>query len=88
MEAYANTCELSENQTPTSNAGTDQMASYSQLVTLNGTASSDPDGTIDSYVWSQISGTTVTLNTPEEQTTSFTAPNAVSYTHLTLPTKA
>ena len=75
MEAYANTCELSENQTPTSNAGTDQTASYSQLVTLNGTASSDPDGTIDSYVWSQISGTTVTLNTPEEQTASFTSPN-------------
>jgi hypothetical protein len=75
MEAYANTCELSENQTPTSSAGTDQTASYSQLVTLNGTASSDPDGTIDSYVWSQISGTTVTLNTPEEQTASFTSPN-------------
>ena len=75
METYANTCELSENQNPTSNAGADQTTSYGQLVTLDGSGSLDQDGTINSYLWSQISGTTVTLNTPEEQTASFTSPN-------------
>jgi len=75
METYANTCELSENQAPISSAGTDQTTSYSQLVTLDGSGSLDQDGTIDSYLWSQISGTIVTLNNPEEQTTTFTSTN-------------
>ena len=75
METYVNTCDLSENETPVSSAGTNQTASYSQLVTLDGSGSLDQDGTIDSYLWSQISGTIITLNNPEEQTTTFTSPN-------------
>ena len=75
METYINTCELSENQTPTSSAGPDQTTNYSQLVTLDGSGSSDPDGTIASYQWSQISGTNVTLSTLDQSTTTFTSPN-------------
>ena len=75
METYTNTCELSENQAPISEAGLDQTTSYSQIVTLDGSGSSDPDGTIESYQWSQLSGTSVALSTLEEATTSFTAPN-------------
>ncbi len=75
MEAYINTCDLSENQTPTSEAGLDQTTSYSQTVTLDGSGSSDPDGTIEAYQWLQLSGTSVTLSTPEESITTFTAPN-------------
>ena len=75
MEAYTNTCEFSENQVPTSDAGPDQTTSFSQVVTLDGSGSSDPDGTIESYLWSQISGTSVTIDAPEEATTSFTSPN-------------
>ena len=75
MEAYTNTCELSENQAPTSEAGPDQTANFSQVVTLDGSGSSDLDGTIESYLWSQISGTSVTIDNPEETTTSFTSPN-------------
>ena len=49
------------NQPPVANAGADQSvtdsdANGSQNVTLNGSASSDPDGTISSYVWKE--GTT------------------------------
>ncbi|HBA88143.1 MAG TPA: hypothetical protein DCZ75_09220 [Geobacter sp.] len=49
------------NQPPVANAGVDQSVTDSdgngsQSVTLNGSASSDPDGTISSYVWKE--GTT------------------------------
>jgi hypothetical protein len=48
----------STNQAPTANAGPDQTAidsdgNGSQQVTLNGSGSTDSDGTIQSYVWSE-----------------------------------
>ena len=75
MESFSNTCDLSENQSPVSNAGLDQTTSYNQIVTLDGSVSADSDGTISSYAWSQISGTGVELSSPSEQTTTFTSPN-------------
>jgi hypothetical protein len=50
------------NVTPTANAGSDQTVTAGTLVTLNGSGSSDPDGTISTYTWTQVSGTTVTLS--------------------------
>jgi len=49
------------NQAPTANAGTNQTVTLASgqattSVTLNGTASSDPDGTVASYAWSGLSG--------------------------------
>ncbi len=46
------------NQPPVANAGVDQNATDSdgngsQVITLNGSASSDPDGSISSYVWKE-----------------------------------
>ena len=84
MEAYTNTCELSENQNPASNAGTDQTTSYSQLVTLDGSGSSDPDGSIASYQWSQISGASVTLSTTEQSMATFTSPTSENILVFTL----
>ena len=75
MESFSNTCDLSENQSPVSNAGLDQTTSYNQIVTLDGSVSADSDGTISSYAWSQISGTGVELSSPSEQTTTFTSPS-------------
>ena len=75
MESFSNTCDLSENQNPVSNAGLNQTTSYNQIVTLDGSASTDSDGTISSYAWSQISGTGVELSSPSEQTTTFTSPS-------------
>ena len=75
MEGFLNTCDLSENQSPISNAGLDQTVSYSQVVTLDGSQSTDEDGQIVSFLWEQISGTSVVLNSADQITTTFTAPN-------------
>ena len=75
MEGFTNVCDLSENQTPVSEAGLDQTTSYNQLVTLDGSSSFDPDGTIESYQWSQLSGTNVVLSPTDQQITAFTSPN-------------
>jgi hypothetical protein len=45
----------STNLAPVANAGSDKVTSRS-FVTLDGTASSDPDGTITAYKWQYISG--------------------------------
>jgi hypothetical protein len=45
------------NIAPTANAGSDQSITLpSSLITLDGTASSDADGSIASYAWSKVSG--------------------------------
>lgn len=47
------------NQTPVANAGTDITITLPvDNTTLNGTASADPDGTINSYSWNWVSGPT------------------------------
>lgn len=54
-----------ENSTPIANAGSDQTGVIGQLVTLDGTGSSDIDGNPLSYVWSILSipaGSNATLN--------------------------
>jgi pimeloyl-ACP methyl ester carboxylesterase len=55
------TPSTSTNKVPVARAGSDKTIYLSQginRVTLDGTASSDPDGTIRSYVWTRISGPT------------------------------
>jgi len=45
------------NQLPVANAGADiSITLPTNAANLNGSASSDPDGTISSYTWSQVSG--------------------------------
>ena len=46
-----------KNQLPTADAGQDRVVPLpTQLITLDGSASFDPDGTITTYTWRQISG--------------------------------
>lgn len=56
---------------PTANAGPDQIDSFPNTTTgtiiLNGTASTDPDGAIVSYLWTQISGPSTTTITSATQ---------------------
>src|SRR4029078_3243051 len=52
-------------------------------VTLNGTGSSDADGSIASYTWSQTAGTAVTLSSATVSQPTFTAPSVATATTLT-----
>jgi len=56
--APAPTPPASGNQAPIAKAGDDQTIplSWNYFPTINGTASSDPDGWIQSYSWSKVSG--------------------------------
>ncbi len=64
-----------ENQPPTAEAGEDQTVAEGTAVTLDGTNSIDMDNGIDTYKWSQLEGPAVTLATPAEAQTTFTAPD-------------
>jgi len=51
------------NQPPVVHAGGNRSVSPAgEVITLNGSASTDPDGSIASFVWSQISGPSATLS--------------------------
>ena len=56
---------------PTANAGIDQVVSEGDLVTLDGSNSSDSDGEIIAYVWEQISGPIVSLSDYDQPVVTF-----------------
>ncbi|NLA75727.1 MAG: hypothetical protein GX846_09720, partial [Deltaproteobacteria bacterium] len=62
------------NGAPTARAGADQTSAGGQVVTLNGSASSDPDGSPLTYRWTQTSGPAVKLRNTASVQTTFTAP--------------
>ncbi len=69
---------------PTANAGADQVVRKGATVTLDGSASSSPRGSIDSYQWRQTAGTGVSLSSGGTQpTATFTAPNVTADQTLT-----
>jgi hypothetical protein len=71
------------NNPPTASAGTNQTVNSNVTVTLNGTASSDSDGTIATYSWTQTAGTAVTLTGPATAQPTFMAPDVTVATTLT-----
>lgn len=71
------------NQPPIANAGPDQSVAAGVTVTLDGTGSTDSDGTIASYAWTQTTGDTVTLTGASTATPSFTAPSTNAQQTLT-----
>lgn len=62
------------NSPPTANAGLDQEVNEGDMVTLDGSGSTDPDDGIDTYKWTQKTGTPVILNDPWTAKTTFSAP--------------
>jgi hypothetical protein len=62
VNVIVNNTNTPSNQPPVANAGTDVAITLpTNSVTLNGSASSDPDGTISKYAWSKVSGPTTFL---------------------------
>lgn len=64
------------NQAPTANAGTDQSVNEGELVTLNGTTSTDPDSDPITYLWTPPAGITLSSNSSSQPV--FTAPEVTS----------
>jgi hypothetical protein len=71
------------NVAPVANAGANQTVTSGTTVTLNGTASSDSDGTIASYAWTQTAGAAVTLTNPTASQPTFPAPAVAGAIALT-----
>ena len=66
------------NQAPVADAGPDQLVNEGTVVTLDGSNSSDSDGSVQFYQWTQLSGPSVTLNSPSSVTTTFNAPRVTA----------
>jgi hypothetical protein len=66
------------NQPPMAIAGENQTAEGNSVVLLDGTLSSDSDGSIVAYRWTQISGTPVILDDSGNGFASFTAPSEIT----------
>jgi ribosomal protein L14 len=70
------------NQKPIAKAGASQKVKQGTLVQLDGTGSSDPDGTIIAYQWTQTAGPAATLTAANTATPTFTAPPVTANTAL------
>lgn len=62
------------NIAPLADAGTAQTVAGGTQATLDGSASNDPEGDPLTYSWTQISGPSVVLTTPNSAVAGFTAP--------------
>ncbi len=66
------------NRPPVASAGADQTVRFGDTVTLDGSASTDPDGDAITYVWKETSGTGVKLSDTTVQSPTFTAPGSAA----------
>lgn len=71
------------NRPPSADAGNDQTVDAGGTVMLDGAASSDPDGSIASYQWTQTGGPAVPLLNADQALASFVAPEVDATVMLT-----
>ena len=71
---------VAANVEPVADAGTNALFSGRSLVQLDGSASSDPEMDALTYQWTQINGSSVTLNDATSSTPIFTAPRGLAGT--------
>jgi len=64
---------------PIADAGPNQLGVNAGSITLDGTGSYDPLGETLTFTWTQISGSPVTLSTPNAAKTTFTAASGQTY---------
>jgi len=67
---------------PTAVAGNDRSASVGEVVSLDGTASLDPQNQTLNYQWRQVSGPQVNLSDPNDPQPMFTSPMVTANTLL------
>ncbi len=72
-----------EPQAPVAVAGADTTAAVGATVNLDGSQSSDPDGTITSYQWTQTAGPSVTLTNAQSAQAGFVVPPVTRNTTFT-----
>ena len=75
-------CVAPANQAPVADAGPDQTVAKLTGVVLDGRGSSDPDGTIAGYAWSQTAGPAVVLDGADTVAPTFGAPDVGAATDL------
>lgn len=73
----------SNNQPPVASIVLSSSAQAGSTVTLDGTASSDPDNDSLTYVWTQTAGPSVVLSATDAAQVTFTAPDVTADTVLT-----
>ena len=71
------------NQPPGADAGANQNVAAGVRVTLDGSASADPDGSIATYAWAQTAGDNVALTDDDTATPEFDAPSTGAAQTLT-----
>ena len=76
------TFTLAANDAPIAHAGADQTVAASATVTLDGSASSDPNSNALTYAWSEITTSGVLLTNASSESASFVAPSRTSNTIL------
>ena len=72
------------NEAPTASASAVAQAYEGSSVTLDGSASSDPDGSIVAYLWQQTAGPTASIADPAAASTTIAAPAVDADSLITL----